>query len=156
GGGVHVADGDHTRNRRGPMEGWRVWHWLAGPPARRAARGARRKVPQHPPNLIPGLGGIPSVGPVRPGGPRRAGGEDDGGAFGGEDVGAFGHEVDAGEDDVFGADGADALGGELAELEAVAGEVGELDDLVLLVVVAEDDEVFADLGLARGDGGAEL
>ena len=34
--------------------------------------------------------------------------------------------------------------GELAELEAVAGEVGVLDDLVLLVVVAEDDEPLAE------------
>ena len=47
----------------------------------------------------------------------------------------LGHEVDAAEDDVF-----DALlvGGLAGELEAVAGEVGEVDDGVLLVVVAED------------------
>ena len=53
----------------------------------------------------------------------------------GEDVGALGHEVDAAEDDVL-----DALlvGGLAGELEAVAGEVGEVDDRVLLVVVAED------------------
>ena len=36
-----------------------------------------------------------------------------------------------------------ALGGELAELVAVAAEVGEPDHLVLLIVVAEDQERVA-------------
>ena len=58
----------------------------------------------------------------------------------------LGHEVDAAEDDVF-----DALlvGGLAGELEAVAGEVGEVDDRVLLVVVAEDHELGAQ-GLLGG------
>ncbi len=73
-----------------------------------------------------------------------------------EDVGGFGHEMHAAEHDVLRPGLADLLGGELGELEAVAGEVGEADDLVLLIVMAEDDEVRAQLGLARGDGLAEL
>ena len=56
----------------------------------------------------------------------------------GEDVGALGHEVDAAEEDVLGVAAAGRL---LRELEGVAAEVGELDDLVALVVVAEDDQI---------------
>ena len=65
-----------------------------------------------------------------------------------EDVGALGHEVDAAEEDVL---GVAATGGLLRELEGVAAEVGELDDLVALVVVAEDDELLAELPLQRPD-----
>ena len=50
---------------------------------------------------------------------------------------ALGHEVDAAEDDVL---DALLLGGLAGELEAVAGEVGEVDDGVLLVMVAEDHQ----------------
>ena len=57
-----------------------------------------------------------------------------------EDVGGLGHEVDAAEDDR--AAGL-ALGGELAELVAVAAEVGEADHLVLLIVVPQDQERVA-------------
>lgn len=59
---------------------------------------------------------------------------------GGEDVGGFGHEVYAAEDDVL---GFGEFGGFAGELEGVAGDVGEADDVVLLVVVAEDDEFVA-------------
>ena len=54
---------------------------------------------------------------------------------GGQDVGALGHEVHAAEDDEL---RLGVRGGLLGELERVAGDVGELDDLVALVVVAED------------------
>ena len=78
---------------------------------------------------------------------RREIGEDDRLAAGGEDVGALGHEVHAAEHDEV------RLGpvrGGLRELERVAGDVGELDDLVALVVVAEDEDAIAQ----RGFGGA--
>ena len=71
---------------------------------------------------------------------------------GAEDVRSLGHEVDAAEDDVF------RLGlprGELRELEGVALEVGVLDDLFPLVMVAEDHQAAAE-ALARGvDAGIE-
>ncbi len=53
----------------------------------------------------------------------------------------------AAEDDVPGL-GPGRLSG---ELQAVAGEVGELDDVVLLVVMAEDDETVAELAFASFD-----
>ena len=56
----------------------------------------------------------------------------------GEDVGRLGHEVDAAERDVA---AVAALGRHLAELIAVAGEVGEGDHFVLLIVVAEDQQL---------------
>ena len=61
--------------------------------------------------------------------------------------------MDAAEDDVL-----DALlvGGLAGELEAVAGEVGEVDDGVLLVVVAEDDQLLPSASLARLDAEAQL
>jgi iron-sulfur cluster assembly accessory protein len=69
----------------------------------------------------------------------------------GQDVGALGHEVHAAEDDELGV----RPGGRLAgELERVAGDVGELDDLVALVVVAEHEDPVAERGLgarARAD-----
>jgi hypothetical protein len=69
---------------------------------------------------------------------------------GGQDVGALGHEVDAAEQDELGV----ALGGgQLGQLVAVAPEVGELDDLITLVVVSEDDQPVAELGAQRADPG---
>ena len=47
-------------------------------------------------------------------------------------------------------------GGVLAELEAVAGEVGVLDDLVALVVVAEDDQPLAEGGASGADPAVRL
>ena len=44
-----------------------------------------------------------------------------------------------------------ALRGELAELEAVAAEIGEPDHLVLLVMVSQDQQGIAELGLHPGD-----
>ena len=47
-------------------------------------------------------------------------------------------------------------GGVLRELERVAGVVGELDDFVALVVVAEDDQAVAERGLGGGDPDVHL
>ena len=49
-----------------------------------------------------------------------------------------------------------ALRGELAELVAIAAEVGEPDHLVLLVMVAEDQELIAHLRLDGADSLLEL
>ncbi len=56
-------------------------------------------------------------------------------AVGSEHIGAFGHKVNAAEDDVlrFG------LRGDFGELVAVAGEIGKADDFVALIMVAEQD-----------------
>ena len=68
-------------------------------------------------------------------------------------VGALGHEVDAAEDDVV---SLMLPGGVLRELERVAGDVGELDHLVALVVMAEDDEPIAEGGASGGNAHVEL
>ena len=65
---------------------------------------------------------------------------------GGEDVGALGHEVHAAEDDVLRVRAGRGLPG---QLERVAGHVGELDDLVALVVVAEHEDPVAERRLGR-------
>ena len=90
--------------------------------------------------LFPAVEGLVEVGHVGHGAAGAEVGEDDADVVGGEDVGGFGHEVDAAEDDIF---SANLVGGFAGELEAVAGEVGEIDDGVLLVVMAEDDELAA-------------
>ena len=65
---------------------------------------------------------------------------------GGEDVGRLGHEVHAAEDDVRRVRPGRRL---LGQLEGVAGDVGELDDLVALVVVAEHEDPVAERRLGR-------
>ena len=65
-----------------------------------------------------------------------------------QDVGTLRHEVHAAEDDVF--SGVPRRGG-LRQLQRVADVVGELDDFVALVVVAEDDEAFAERLLGCSD-----
>ena len=69
------------------------------------------------------------VGHAAPGGQI---GQDDGDAVIGKDVGGLGHEMDAAEDDEV---GLFLLGADLRKLQAVAGEVGEANDFILLVVV---------------------
>ena len=64
----------------------------------------------------------------------------------GEDVGRLGHEVHAAEDDVLGARASGRVAG---QLEGVAGDVGELDDLVALVVVAQHEDPVAEGLLGR-------
>ncbi len=69
------------------------------------------------------------------------------------DVGALGHEVHAAEDDEL---GLAAAGRGARQLQRIAGEVGELDDLVALIVMPEDDEPLAERLLRRGDAGVHL
>jgi hypothetical protein len=59
---------------------------------------------------------------------------------GGQDVGRLGHEVDAAEDDELGLGPGRGL---LGQPEGVAPGVGEGDDLVALVVVAEHERPLA-------------
>ena len=90
---------------------------------------------------VPGLGDLLGGGHVghRASGPEV--GQDDGLAVCGEDVGALGHEVDAAEDDEF---RCGPVSGGLRQLEGVSGHIGELDDLVALVVVAKDEGAIAE------------
>ena len=61
--------------------------------------------------------------------------------------------MDAAEDDVV---GLGVLGGLLGELERVAAEIGELNDVVALVMVTEDQEAVAQLGSRRADALAQF
>ena len=70
-----------------------------------------------------------------------------------EDVGRFGHEMNAAEDDEL---GSRLIGGPARELEAVAGEVRKLDDGVLLVVMAQHDQTPAEGILGRLDAKPQL
>ena len=70
-----------------------------------------------------------------------------------ENVGALRHEVHAAEDDELGL----ALAGRGArELQRVACEVGELDDLVALIVMAEDYQSLAERLLGRRNARVHL
>jgi hypothetical protein len=71
----------------------------------------------------------------------------------GEDVRRLGHEVHAAEDDVL---LVSLLGGPAGQLQGVAAVVGELDDVLPLVVVAEDDQPRRELGLGGVDTLHEL
>ncbi len=95
---------------------------------------------------VPALGDLLGGGHV---GHRTARGEvrqDDLLGVAGEDVGRLGHEVHAAEDDVLGLRAGGRVPG---ELEGVAGDVGELDHLVALVVVAQDEDAVPERGLGR-------
>jgi hypothetical protein len=61
--------------------------------------------------------------------------------------------VHAAKDDVF---GRGLFGGELRELETVAAKVGELDHIMLLIVMAKDDQSLAEFGFKAFDAGAQL
>ena len=65
----------------------------------------------------------------------------------GHDVGDFGHEVHAAEDDVFGI----GLRGQLGQLQRIAGQVGVLVNIGTLVVVAEDYGLLAQFGAGGTD-----
>jgi hypothetical protein len=71
----------------------------------------------------------------------------------GEDVRGLGHEVHAAEHDVRRVRPCRSL---LGQLEAVAGHVCELDDLVALVVVAEHEHLVAEGGLGAAGAGDEV
>src|SRR6266516_8044816 len=64
-----------------------------------------------------------------------------------QDVCAFGHEVDAAENDIAGV-GFRSL---KREFEGIAAKIGEFYDLVTLVMVAENDHVLAQAGLGGGN-----
>ena len=65
-----------------------------------------------------------------------------------ENVRALRHEVDATEDDEL--RGALARG-RARQLQRVPGEIGELDDLVALIVMAQDDDPVTERPLCSGD-----
>ena len=90
---------------------------------------------------VPGVLDLGEAGHVRH---RAAGGQvgqDDLLMVGGQDVGRLGHEVHAAEDDELRLGPRRRLAG---QLERVAGHVGELDDLVALVVVTQHEEPVAE------------
>src|SRR5260370_40924037 len=64
-----------------------------------------------------------------------------------KDTGALGHEVNAAKDDVAGVRGSGLLG----KFEGIAAEIGELDDFVALIMMAEDHRIAAQTGLGGGD-----
>jgi hypothetical protein len=70
-----------------------------------------------------------------------------------KNVRALGHEVHAAEDDVV---GFGPCGSGARELQRVADVIGKPDDLVALVVVAEDDSARAERRLGRSDSRIEL
>jgi hypothetical protein len=86
--------------------------------------------------LVPALLDLVDRGHVGHRAARRQVGQDDRLAVRGEDVGRLGHEVHAAEDDEL---RAGARRGLLGQLEGVSRDVGELDDLVALVVVPQDE-----------------
>ena len=74
----------------------------------------------------------------------------------GEDVRRLGHEVHAAKDDVFRA----ALSGfrscEPAQLETVAGEVDVAQHVILLVMMAEDQQIASERSAAGGDARSQF
>ena len=142
GGGVHVGDRDHP-----------------SPPLRR-----ERVV-----DRLPRLHRVVDVGHVGHRAARGEIGQDHVDRVVGEQVRRLGHEVHAAEDDELRSPLDRFLRRHLAELQAVAAEVGVADDAVLLIVVREDEEVvpqppplpvdravdlvFAQVVVALGEGG---
>jgi hypothetical protein len=80
-------------------------------------------------------------------------GEDDALVRAGEHIGRLGHEVHTAEHDV---GGVGVVRREACELERVTPGIGPLDDLVTLVVVSEDQQPRAELGLRSPDPLVEL
>src|SRR5205823_12277810 len=64
-----------------------------------------------------------------------------------ENVCAFRHEMNAAEHDVAGI----SFSSLKRELEGIAAKIGELDDLVALVVVTEDNDILAQTRFGSGD-----
>src|SRR5690606_33315516 len=95
---------------------------------------------------VPALGDLLGGGHVGHGAAGRQVREDHLLVVAGQDVRGLGHEVHTAEHDVL---GLRAGGGVPGQLEGVARDVGELDDLVTLVVVAEDEDLVAQLLLGR-------
>ena len=101
---------------------------------------------------VPALLDLVDVGHVGHGTAGVEVGEDDPLVGAGEHVGRLGHEVHAAEDDV---GGPVALGRVAGQLEGIPPGVGPADDLVALVVVAEDQQPALQRLLGRGDAGLE-
>src|SRR5260370_27602269 len=78
-------------------------------------------------------------------------GKNDGLVLAAEDICAFGHEVHTAEHDVTSL-GLRSLEG---ELEGVTAEIGELDDFVALVVMAQNNDVSAQAGFRGSDAVVE-
>ena len=90
--------------------------------------------------MLPAIFNLCDLGHVGHGAPGIEVGENGDLAGAGKNVGAFGHEVHAAENDVFAA----GLGGFFRELVGIAAEIGEADDFIALVMVSEDDHVAAE------------
>ena len=103
--------------------------------------------------LVPALLDLVDRGHVGHRAPGREVGQHHGLGVGGEDVGRLGHEVHAAEDDPL---GIRPGGGLLGQLEGVTRDVGELDDLVALVVVAEHEDPVAQRRLGRAGARDEV
>ena len=99
--------------------------------------------------LLKDLPGLVDLGPGGHVGHGAAGGQvgqDDLLVVAGEDVGRLGHEVNAAEDHELGLGPGRGL---LGQAEGVAAGIRELDDLVALVVVAEDERPVTQGGPGR-------
>ncbi len=107
----------------------------------------------HAGQRLPGLADLVDVRHVGHRAARVDVGEDHALVIGGQDVGRLGHEVDAAEHDVR---RLRALLGQHGEPVGVAAGVGPADDLVALVVVAEDEQAVAERGLGRRDAAGEV
>ena len=70
-----------------------------------------------------------------------------------EDVGGFGHEVHATEDDVV---GLRLLLSQDREAEGITASIGPFHDFIALVVMAEDEDTVAECGLRCSDSLREL
>ena len=71
----------------------------------------------------------------------------------GENIGTFGHEVDAAEENEL---GVGARSGLFRKLPGIAAEIGELDDFVALIVMPENDESIAKFFAQSADFGVAL
>ena len=102
---------------------------------------------------VPGVLDLGEARPCRPSSspPRGRAGRPSGSA--GEDVGRLGHEVHAAEHDVL---RLGAGGGLAGQLERVPGDVGERDDLVALVVVAQHEDPVAERLLGGAGPGHQV
>ncbi len=103
--------------------------------------------------LFPALDGLVEAGHVRHRASGAKVGENDADGFFGQDIRAFRHEVNAPEDDIFDSLLRRRVAG---KLKAVPGEVREVDDVILLVMMAQDHELLTECFLGRLNPKAQL